>query len=193
LSRDRQPLAFRLPFAHDLDLAALEVDVHQVEPYALVFDMVRFLPIAPADPAHFRWFLDRIRLKLSGPLSWRITRRRKGAKMSISSIALESVSQKAQRQIRDLEQEIRVLEKQVGHLTLASIAMAEILRDHLSISGEVIEAKIREIDLRDGKLDGTFRPSAKTCKECGRVSSPMSASCLYCGTMLTKESSLIGL
>ena len=113
--------------------------------------------------------------------------------MSISSIALESVSQKAQRQIRDLEQEIRVLEKQVGHLTLASIAMAEILRDHLGISGEMIEAKICEIDLRDGKLDGTFHLPAKTCKECGRVSSPMSASCLYCGTMLTKESSLIGL
>ena len=113
--------------------------------------------------------------------------------MSIrSAIAIESVSQKARRQTRDLEQEIRVLEQQVGHLTLTSIAMAEILRDHLDISGELIEAKIREIDLRDGKLDGTFRPSAKTCKGCGRVSSPMSASCLYCGTTLPKESSLIG-
>ena len=109
-----------------------------------------------------------------------------------TAIALELASQKARRDTRDLEQEIRVLEQQVGHLTLASIAMAEILRDHLGISGEVIEAKIREIDLRDGTLDGTFRPSAKTCKECGRVSGPMSATCLYCGTPLPKESFLIG-
>jgi hypothetical protein len=113
--------------------------------------------------------------------------------MSIkSAIALDSASQKARRDTRDLEQEIRVLEQQVGRLTLASIAMAEILRDHLGISGEVIEAKICEIDLRDGKMDGMFHLSAKTCKECGRVSGAMSATCLYCGAALPNESFLIG-
>jgi hypothetical protein len=113
--------------------------------------------------------------------------------MSIkSAIVLEAASDKARRDIRGLEQQIGVLERQVGRLALASIAMGEILRDHLGISREVIEAKIREIDLRDGKLDGTFRPSAKTCKECGRVSGPMSATCLYCGTPLLNESFLIG-
>jgi hypothetical protein len=113
--------------------------------------------------------------------------------MSIrSTIALDSASQKARRATRELEQEIRVLEQQVGRLALASIAMAEILRDHVGISGDVIEAKICEIDLRDGKLDGTFRLPAKTCKECGRISGPMSATCLYCGTLLPKESFLLG-
>jgi uncharacterized OB-fold protein len=68
----------------------------------------------------------------------------------------------------------------------------EIIRDHLGVSGEVIEAKIREIDLRDGKLDGTYRPLAKTCKDCGRVSGPMSATCRYCGAPLPKESFVIG-
>ena len=113
--------------------------------------------------------------------------------MSIkSAIALDSASQKARRDTRDLEQEIRVLEQQVGRLTLASVAMAEILRDHLGISGEVIEAKICEIDRRDGKMDGMFHLSAKTCEECGRVSGAMSATCLYCGAPLPKESLLIG-
>jgi hypothetical protein len=68
----------------------------------------------------------------------------------------------------------------------------EILRDRLGISGEEIEAKIHEIDMRDGKLDGTFRLPPKTCKECGRVSGPASASCLYCGAPLPKESVLLG-
>lgn len=113
--------------------------------------------------------------------------------MSIkSAIALEAASQKARRDTRDLEHEIRVLEQQVGRLALASIAMGEILRDHLGITREVIEAKIREIDLRDGKPDGTFHPPAKTCKDCGRVSGPMSATCLYCGTPLPTESFLAG-
>ncbi len=113
--------------------------------------------------------------------------------MSIkSAIALDSATQKARRDTRDLEQEIRVLEQQVGRLTLASIAMAEILRDHLGISGEVIEAKISEVDQRDGKLDGMFHLPAKTCTECERVSRAMSATCLYCGAPLPKESFLLG-
>ena len=111
--------------------------------------------------------------------------------MSIkSTIALEAVSRKAHRDTLDLEREIHLLQQQVGRLALASIAMAEILRDHLGISSEVIEAKIQEVDLRDGKLDGTFRPSAKTCTDCGRVSGSMNATCLYCGTPLPKQSFL---
>ena len=82
--------------------------------------------------------------------------------MSIkSAISLTSISQKALRDARDLEHEIVVLRQQVGRLTLASIAMAEILRDHLGISNETVEAKILEIDLRDGKIDGTFNPAAE--------------------------------
>jgi hypothetical protein len=109
-----------------------------------------------------------------------------------SSIALESATRDAQRHARELEDQIRVLEQRVGRLALVSIAMEEILRQHLGISADVIEAKIREIDLRDGKLDGTFRPPAKTCSHCGRLSGPTHASCVYCGAALPKESSLIG-
>jgi hypothetical protein len=111
--------------------------------------------------------------------------------MSIRT-AIELASQKARRDTRDLEEEIRVLEQQVGRLALAAVAMGEILREHLGISDEVIEAKMNEIDLRDAKLDGTFRLSPKTCNECGRVSGPMSATCLYCCAPLPKESVLIG-
>jgi hypothetical protein len=111
--------------------------------------------------------------------------------MSIKT-AIELASQMARRDTRNLEEEIRLLEKQVGRLALASVAMGEILRDQLGISDEMIEAKVNEIDRRDGKLDGTFRLSAKTCDECGRVSGPMNATCLYCGAPLPKESVLIG-
>jgi hypothetical protein len=116
-----------------------------------------------------------------------------GTDMSLkSAIALDSASQKARRDTRELEQEIRVLEQRVGRLSLASIAMAELLRDRLGIPGEVIEAKIREIDLRDGKEDRMYHPSAKTCQACDRISGPMSATCFYCGTPFPKESFPIG-
>ena len=108
-----------------------------------------------------------------------------------TAIALELGAQKARRDTRDLEEEVRLLEQQVGRLALASLAMAEILRDHLGVSSELIEAKIHEIDLRDGKLDGTFRLSPKHCTDCGRISGPSSVTCLYCGATLPKETLLI--
>jgi hypothetical protein len=105
-------------------------------------------------------------------------------------LAVEWARRQAQRDNRELEREIRELKQQVERLSLASLALAEILRDQLGISAEVIAGKMQEIDLRDGKLDGKFQPPAKQCGECGRVSSPMSANCLYCGASLPKESLL---
>src|SRR3954451_25360968 len=92
--------------------------------------------------------------------------------------------------IQTLEQKVRRLEERTERLTLAAMAMAEILREQGGISEEVIEAKIREIDLRDGQPDGKLSPRGKRCGQCGRVTSPTRATCLYCGTPLPEESLL---
>ena len=99
-------------------------------------------------------------------------------------------TRKARWDIQVLEQRIRLLEERTERLTLAAMAMAEILRDRSGISEEVIEAKIREIDLRDGKPDGKLATRVKRCGQCDRVSSPTRAACLYCGTPLPEESFL---
>jgi hypothetical protein len=113
--------------------------------------------------------------------------------MSIrSAIAIEWTRRGAQRDHRSLEQEVRQLRRQVDRLTLASLAMAEILRDQLGVSSELIEGKIQEIDLRDGKLDGEFHPPTRPCGDCGRFSSPKRATCLYCGAPLPKDHLLPG-
>jgi hypothetical protein len=109
-----------------------------------------------------------------------------------SEIAGEFASLEAQRRVRRLEDQIKALERQVGRLALASVAMQEILRDHLGISAEVIEAKIFQIDLRDGKVDGTFHQPPKMCADCGRLSGAAHATCVYCGKPLPQESSPIG-
>jgi hypothetical protein len=96
----------------------------------------------------------------------------------------------AQRDVRELEQRIHSLEEQTERLTLAAMAMAEILRDQLGISEEVIEAKVREIDLGDGNPDGRLTPRVKRCGKCERVTSPTRAACLYCGAPMPEESFL---
>jgi hypothetical protein len=96
----------------------------------------------------------------------------------------------AMREIEDLRQRVRSLEERAERLTLAAIAMAEILRDRDLLSEEEVEAKIREIDLRDGELDGKLATRVQRCSKCDRVISRSRRACLYCGTPLTEGSVL---
>lgn len=91
-----------------------------------------------------------------------------------------------------LESTIRAAEQQIDRLTLAVIAMAEIMRDRLGVAEKEIETKIQEIDLRDNKADRKFRPRAKRCKACGRISAAVHADCIYCGATLAGKQFPLG-
>jgi hypothetical protein len=112
------------------------------------------------------------------------------AKPSETARNASLLAREAQTEIHHLLRRERDLEQQVERLTLAAMAMAELLRDRLGISQEDIEAKVREIDLRDGQLDGKLRPSAKQCGVCNRVGGPGRRECIYCGAELAEESFL---
>ena len=51
-------------------------------------------------------------------------------------------------------------------------------------------AKIKEIDLRDGKLDGKPGVSPQECPGCGKPNGPHRKACLYCGGELPAVSPL---
>ena len=99
-------------------------------------------------------------------------------------------AKEAQNDARNIQNHVRELEQQVERLTLAAMAMAEILRDRLAVSEGEIEAKIREIDLRDGQLDGKASIQPRECSRCQRPNGPRRSACLYCGEALTGESFL---
>jgi hypothetical protein len=65
-------------------------------------------------------------------------------------------------------------------LTLVCAAMWELLRDRSSIPDEDLLAKIREIDLRDGVLDGQRSLDPLGCPRCGRANNRRRQTCLYC-------------
>lgn len=88
------------------------------------------------------------------------------------------------------DSQIRQLEQQNDRLTLAVMALAEILREQFQVSQDTIEAKMREIDLRDGNLDGKVTRFGKLCRGCGRISAAKRTSCLYCGESLPQDSFL---
>lgn len=102
----------------------------------------------------------------------------------------EASAREAQGDVGNLRRRVQVLEKQCERLTLAAMAMAEIVRDKLKLSEQEIEAKLAEIDLRDGRLDGQFRPPVAGCPDCHRPNAASRRQCLYCGAALISGSFL---
>jgi hypothetical protein len=100
----------------------------------------------------------------------------------------KSTAREAQRDAKELQLKVRVLEQQCERLNLAAMAMAEILRDRLGVTENEIQAKLTEIDLRDGQLDGKFRPSPEICPKCQRTNAANRRQCLYCGDTLSRSS-----
>ncbi|WP_462158254.1 hypothetical protein [Pseudoalteromonas sp. GB56] len=93
-----------------------------------------------------------------------------------------SVNSKAINNQADITQ----LQSKVDHLSLVCMSMCELLEE-VGISKELLLAKMKEIDLRDGKQDGAFAPANK-CEKCNRVVSARHYTCLYCGTKVKKTS-----
>ena len=111
---------------------------------------------------------------------------------SANADAARSAARAADSDVRDLRGTIDRLERQVERLTLASLALAQILRDRMGVKEEEIEAVVRDLDVRDGKLDGRLdQPvQVKRCEACQRVNGPQRHACLYCGKGLPHDSIL---
>jgi hypothetical protein len=87
----------------------------------------------------------------------------------------------ASRKASDSNRRVLDLEQQVGRLSLVCQGLWEIIRDRLQVPQHEVVAKLREIDLRDGRSDGQYRPSGTTCARCHRVSNAKHLRCIYCG------------
>jgi hypothetical protein len=78
------------------------------------------------------------------------------------------------------------LQRSVDRLSLACQAMWELLRDRAGITDQDLEAKILEVDGRDGKLDGRITAAAINCPSCGRKTSPKRDRCVMCGAATSR-------
>ena len=80
-----------------------------------------------------------------------------------------------------LRGKVSELTRKVHRLELLNQALWELARDRLGLTEEDLEAKTKEIDLRDGVADGQISEVPLKCPSCGRVSSSRFWKCLYCG------------
>jgi hypothetical protein len=89
----------------------------------------------------------------------------------------------AYRTNRDLGQEVRWLRRVVDRLALLNRAVWELLAEASGIDEGRLEEKVREIDLRDGSLDGKAPAETRACVSCGRTLLQGHRRCSWCGAV----------
>jgi hypothetical protein len=93
----------------------------------------------------------------------------------------------AQSVAEQLRWELDTLKRKSDALTLACQALWEIVRTEIGLSDSALLERMRDIDVRDGKLDGRITPRVAECPRCGRKSKATRKDCIYCGTTLPTE------
>lgn len=79
--------------------------------------------------------------------------------------------------------EVTHLRREVNRLLMITEALWEYIREREGLTDEHLVAKIDEIDLRDGALDGRVEKVPPVdCTACGRTLAKRQPVCIYCGT-----------
>lgn len=99
----------------------------------------------------------------------------------------EQTAEKALSKADRYAADIADVRRQVDRLTLACQAMWELIRDRTGLTEEDIEAKILEIDARDGSVDGKISTKSVNCTSCGRPTNSRRGSCVMCGAPIKRE------
>lgn len=79
------------------------------------------------------------------------------------------------------------LQARMDRAMLACEAMWTLMRDKLGITDENLLARINEIDLSDGKLDGKVRKTPVACPKCNRTIPARMPQCMYCGQPIMQD------
>jgi hypothetical protein len=80
------------------------------------------------------------------------------------------------------------VDRRVERLQLVIQAMWEIMREREGVTDEELEAKIVEIDLRDGVKDGKMGREVAICGGCNRKTGVgLTRRCQYCGAVLEAQ------
>lgn len=98
-----------------------------------------------------------------------------------------AASYKGQQQAERTNNQIRDLERRVDNLALLNLALWTLLQERTGITEEELEARVQELDLRDGKLDGKIEMAPVECPNCQRPLSRRHLRCMYCDFQLPMD------
>lgn len=103
----------------------------------------------------------------------------------LRDMALQSAVQQASESktsAMNAEMVVSELRWKVDKLTLANMALFELLQAKFGLTEEELMAKMTEIDMRDNHLNGQAPNTGPVaCETCGKTYSKRHNHCLYCG------------
>ena len=98
------------------------------------------------------------------------------------------IAQASAQQARDIANESAMSAEKARmnseRLYMVVHAMWEVLSGNVGLTDADLDARIREIDMRDGRLDGkdATQTVPQTCRQCGRTILSGQSVCSWCGT-----------
>ncbi len=110
-----------------------------------------------------------------------------GAPYSQAAVsAAQTDANLAQASARETKTEVEFLRQDIDRLLMLTEALWTLLKQQHGYTDEVLANLVKEIDLRDGRLDGksgTVSPPMP-CPACGKINSGKRSVCIYCGKPL---------
>ena len=92
----------------------------------------------------------------------------------------------ATRAANQAQTEVEALREDVEKLYMVTEALFRLMQNHHGYTQEDLVAKVQEIDMEDGRLDGRRRSDneVRPCPQCGRPMRTSRSQCYYCGATL---------
>ena len=104
---------------------------------------------------------------------------------SINAGLAQADATNARAEAREAKTETELLRHDVDRLLMITEALWTFLKKEHGYSDEELANAVKEIDLRDGRLDcRAEQPQASPCPNCGRINSARRSLCIYCGQPL---------
>ncbi|WP_010250025.1 zinc ribbon domain-containing protein [Acetivibrio cellulolyticus] len=110
----------------------------------------------------------------------RHTHRHSCNKTDVTYAKLDALEAKSK--AREASTEVTYLKLKVEKLMIITEALWMILKETTKHTDEELKEKIRQIDLKDGKLDGKVAAELPDkCPKCGQILQKNKLNCIYCG------------
>lgn len=75
----------------------------------------------------------------------------------------------------------RQLRRDVDRLTLACLAMWQIIQSQTNLTDEDLKRMMHDLDASDGRADGKLATDVGRCPKCDRPALKGKPTCMYCG------------
>lgn len=107
--------------------------------------------------------------------------------IAAATATADSARQSAEHTYERTYREISRLEAKIDGLSLISQALWELVRERTQLDDQDMLAKVKEIDARDGRVDGRITGLPGECAQCNRPTHSRQSACMYCGCPIARN------